>query len=139
MISASIQIAPLPLGRDDIGGLVNVAVPVLKIHFSNPSERAIYVRDADLVAERAIKIPLKQFNALYGGLKTPFKVNPRGGHDMTVRGNFLHEELESYVIEDRKLKVWVEAEDELGKLYKSRKIRISLHDLKETPMPEPME
>jgi hypothetical protein len=101
---------------------------VLSVYLSNPSEKAIHVRAINLVPSFGSQIELKEYNALYVAVFTPFAIESYRGREFIVRGQWLAEELQKHG-HSSNVRCIVEVNDDVGKQYKSKPIRFTVNQL----------
>ncbi len=132
VVTATLRPAALPLPSSTHPGNASREVPCLVVHVANPSDKAAHVTVVRLRLPGRKSIELGEHHAMYGELNRPFSVEAWGGHDVYVRGKTFLDKLLRESFQGRVV-ASVEAEDELGRIYRSRTFALQFEQLQEAP------
>ncbi|MEP0763966.1 MAG: hypothetical protein HRF48_14655 [Chloroflexota bacterium] len=128
-LAVSARVIQKSLPTADPPNIAHKTIPVLSIYVANPGRVRVHVRDLWFELATGRELPLFEHNALYPRLSQPFAVDPLRGHIFDVNTESLIEELETQGYAEKAVG-HVKVRDELGKHYKSKKVRFAVSDLR---------
>jgi len=137
VIAVSVTQKSLPM--PDPPNIIPKATPVLSIYLSNPGHVPVYVRDLWFRLAKGKEFKLSEYNALYSEISQPFAVDPLRGYEFLVNTKDLIADLKDSGYSENNVVGYVKVRDELGKHYKSKKVRFAVSDLRpaETDVTQP--
>ena len=130
-VTPSIEVKSLSIGSNGQGGFAQKDTVAFCVYLANPSEKPVHVTAVHLYPQKGKEIPLGEFDALYQRLFRPFTIEPLRGHTFTVWGQTLVKALQESGFNDT-VEARVIVKDEVNKQYKSKSIRFSINQLRES-------
>ncbi|MFN8597170.1 MAG: hypothetical protein U0559_13435 [Anaerolineae bacterium] len=133
-ISPSVEIKPLPIVRDQTGGFSSRDTLVLTVYLANSSEKTVHVTGIYLSLPKGKLLQLDSYPGLEQGRFSPFSVEPFRGYAFTVWGKKVAKILHENSINGN-VQAKIMVQDEMQKIYTSRKLRFSIQQLVDNNLP----